>query len=95
MVRAPSQGMDARRTWGLLACVRQLASLSVLAAALVLAWSGPALAGCPEGADDPTCESNTPAMTTPSAELSDSDLPYVEEITAPPVGTALTFGDPD
>jgi hypothetical protein len=87
--------MKARRICGLLAFVRQLACLSVLAAALVLGWSGPALAGCPDGAADATCESAASAMTTPSGDFSDSDLPYVEETTAPPVGTALTFGDPD
>jgi hypothetical protein len=87
--------MNTRRIWALLAFVRQLACLSVLAAALVLACSGPALAGCPEGPDDPTCESAGRALTISTSELGDSDLPYVEETTAPPVGTALTFGDPD
>jgi hypothetical protein len=61
----------------------------------MLAWGAPALARCPEGADDASCDSAAPAMTMPSSELGDSDLPYVEEMTAPPIGTALTFGDPD
>jgi hypothetical protein len=93
MVRAPELGMNVRQISGLLTAVRQLALLFVLTAAVVLALSGPALAGCPEGDGDGACESAVPAMTMPPA--SDVDLPYVDEITAPPVGTALTFGDPE
>ena len=73
-----------RDTYGLLTRLRQLALVSVLAASTLLAWSAPARAACPgtDGDDEQAC-------------VAESDLPYVEEITAPPDGIALTFSDPD
>jgi hypothetical protein len=83
--------MVARHSSGLLTAVRQLALFTVLVVGVLLARGGPALAACPD--DDSACESVAPALTTPAG--GDTDLPYVDEITAPPTGTALTFADPD
>lgn len=67
--------------------MRKLLIAVLLAGALSPLQAGAALADCPSG--EPDCSDAVPTV--------DSDgqpIPYVEEITAPPDGTALTYDQP-